>query len=154
MQRFPISPPAGAEQWRRLGWNHWRFVCRVRQWSGTEFVRYSADSLRHKFEYRKRGRRNVGQRHCDIAKRCALQGGTTVRLVSSDPTIVRPPAYRLHSRRAQQMSILQFQTSAVAVATRVIIETGTDSRWLSCAANLADGKLLREVLRLHRAFPR
>ena len=39
--------------------------------SGQNSFGILTDSLRHEFEQRKRGRRNVGQRHRDIAKRCA-----------------------------------------------------------------------------------
>ena len=55
----------------------------------------------------------------------APAGGTTVRLVSSDPTIVRPPATVFIPAGATDVNFT-IPTSAVAVATRVIIETGTD----------------------------
>jgi hypothetical protein len=103
-----IATGPGAEQWRRLGWNHRRFICRFRQWSRPEFVRDSSDSLRHEFEQRKRSRRNVGQRHCDIAKRCACG-----RHHSSASSAVIPISLgrRLPCSfpQAQLMSILQFR---------------------------------------------
>ena len=55
----------------------------------------------------------------------APAGGTTVRLVSSDPNIVRPPATVVIPAGATDVDFT-IPTSAVAVATRVIIETGTD----------------------------
>jgi len=55
----------------------------------------------------------------------APSGGTTVRLVSSDPNIVRPPATVFISAGATDVDFT-IPTSAVSVATRVIIETGTD----------------------------
>ena len=55
----------------------------------------------------------------------APTGGTTVRLVSSDPNIVRPPATVFIPAGATDVDFT-IPTSAVAVATRVIIETGTD----------------------------
>ena len=55
----------------------------------------------------------------------APAGGTTVRLVSSDPNIVRPPATVFIPAGATDVDFA-IPTSAVAVATRVIIETGTD----------------------------
>jgi hypothetical protein len=55
----------------------------------------------------------------------APTGGATVRLVSSDPNIVRPPATVFIPAGATDVD-LTIPTSAVAVATRVIIETGTD----------------------------
>src|SRR3954453_11242199 len=55
----------------------------------------------------------------------APPGGTTVRLVSSDPNIVRPPATVVIPAGATDVDFT-IPTSAVAVATRVIIETGTD----------------------------
>jgi hypothetical protein len=55
----------------------------------------------------------------------APSGGTTVRLVSSDPTVVRPPATVFIPAGATDVDFA-IPTSAVAVATRVIIETGTD----------------------------
>ena len=55
----------------------------------------------------------------------APTGGTTVRLVSSDPNIVRPPATVFIPAGATDIDFT-IPTSAVAVATRVIIETGTD----------------------------
>ena len=55
----------------------------------------------------------------------APAGGTTVRLVSSDPNIVRPPATVFIPAGATDVDFT-IPTSAVAVATRVIIETGTD----------------------------
>src|SRR5262252_1228819 len=51
--------------------------------------------------------------------------GTTVRLVSSDPNIVRPPPTVFIPAGATDVD-LAIPTSAGAVATRVIIETGTD----------------------------
>ena len=55
----------------------------------------------------------------------APTGGTTVRLVSSDPNIVRPPATVFIPAGATDVDFT-IPTSAVSVATRVIIETGTD----------------------------
>jgi hypothetical protein len=55
----------------------------------------------------------------------APAGGTTVRLVSSDPNIVRPPATLFIPAGATDVDFA-IPTSAVAVAMRVIIETGTD----------------------------
>jgi hypothetical protein len=55
----------------------------------------------------------------------APAGGVTVRLVSSDPNIVRPPSTVFIPAGATDID-LTIPTSAVAVATRVIIETGTD----------------------------
>jgi hypothetical protein len=55
----------------------------------------------------------------------APSGGTTVRLVSSDPDIVRPPATVFIPAGATDVDFT-IPTSTVAVATRVIIETGTD----------------------------
>src|ERR1044071_1688281 len=55
----------------------------------------------------------------------APPGGTTVRLVSSDPNIVRPPATVFIPAGATDVDFT-IPTSAVAVATRVILETGTD----------------------------
>jgi hypothetical protein len=55
----------------------------------------------------------------------APSGGTTVRLVSSDPNIVRLPATVFIPAGATDVDF-PISTSAVAVATRVIIETGTD----------------------------
>ena len=55
----------------------------------------------------------------------APTGGTTVRLVSSDPNIVRPPATVFIPAGATDIDFT-IPTSAVPVATRVIIETGTD----------------------------
>ena len=55
----------------------------------------------------------------------APAGGTTVRLVSSDPTIVMPPPTVFIPAGATDVNFT-IPTSAVAVPTRVIIETGTD----------------------------
>jgi hypothetical protein len=55
----------------------------------------------------------------------APAGGTTVRLVSSDPNIVRPPATVFIPAGATDVDFT-IPTSAVSVATRVILETGTD----------------------------
>ena len=55
----------------------------------------------------------------------APAGGTTVRLVSSDPNIVRPPATVFIPAGATDVDFA-IPTSAVSVATRVVIETGTD----------------------------
>jgi hypothetical protein len=55
----------------------------------------------------------------------APSGGTTVRLVSSDPNIVRLPATVFIPAGATDVDF-PIPTSAVAVATRVIIETGTE----------------------------
>jgi hypothetical protein len=55
----------------------------------------------------------------------APPGGTTVRLVSSDSNIVRPPPTAFIPAGATDIDFI-IPTSAVAVATRVIIETGTD----------------------------
>ena len=55
----------------------------------------------------------------------APAGGTTVRLVSSDPSIVRPPSTVFIPAGATDVDFT-IPTSAVSVATRVIIETGTD----------------------------
>ena len=55
----------------------------------------------------------------------APAGGTTVRLVSSDSNIVRPPPTVFIPAGATDIDFA-IPTSAVAVATRVIIETGTD----------------------------
>jgi hypothetical protein len=55
----------------------------------------------------------------------APPGGTTVRLVSSDPSIVRPPPTVFIPSGATDVD-LTIPTSAVSVATRVIIETGTE----------------------------
>src|SRR5436190_9204079 len=55
----------------------------------------------------------------------APPGGTTVRLVSSDPNIVRPPPTVFIPAGATDVD-LTIPTSAVSVATRIIIETGTD----------------------------
>jgi hypothetical protein len=51
--------------------------------------------------------------------------GVTVTLVSSDPELVRPPATVFLPGGATDIDF-SVPTSAVAVATRVIIETGTD----------------------------
>jgi hypothetical protein len=55
----------------------------------------------------------------------APPGGTTVRLVSSDPNIVRPPSTVFIPAGATDVDFT-IPTSAVSVGTRVIIETGTD----------------------------
>jgi hypothetical protein len=55
----------------------------------------------------------------------APPGGTTVRLVSSDPNILRPPSTVVIPAGATDIDFT-IPTSAVSVATRVIIETGTD----------------------------
>ena len=55
----------------------------------------------------------------------APAGGTTVRLVSSDSNIVRPPPTVFIPAGATDVDFT-IPTSAVAVATRVIIETGTE----------------------------
>jgi hypothetical protein len=55
----------------------------------------------------------------------APPGGTTVRLVSSDPNIVTPPPTVFIPAGATDVDFA-IPTSAVSVATRVIIETGTD----------------------------
>ena len=55
----------------------------------------------------------------------APAGGTTVRLVSSDSNIVRPPPTVFIPAGATDVDFT-IPTSAVSVATRVIIETGTD----------------------------
>jgi hypothetical protein len=55
----------------------------------------------------------------------APPGGTTVRLVSSDPNIVRPPATVFIPAGATDIDIA-IPTSAVSLPTRVTIETGTD----------------------------
>src|SRR5258708_17881478 len=55
----------------------------------------------------------------------APPGGTTVRLVSSDPSIVRPPPTVVIPAGATEVDFT-IPISAVSVATRVIIETGTD----------------------------
>jgi len=55
----------------------------------------------------------------------APAGGTTVRLVSSDSNIVRPPPTVFIPAGATDVNFT-IPTSAVSVATRVIIETGTD----------------------------
>src|SRR4029450_9308989 len=55
----------------------------------------------------------------------APSGGTTVRLVSSDPNIVRTPPTVLIPAGATDIDFA-IPPSAVSVATRVIIETGTD----------------------------
>ncbi len=55
----------------------------------------------------------------------APPGGTTVRLVSSDSNIVRPPSTVFIPAGATDVDFA-IPTSAVSVATRVIIETGTD----------------------------
>jgi hypothetical protein len=55
----------------------------------------------------------------------APPGGTTVRLVSSDPSIVRPPPTVFIPSGATDVD-LTIPTSAVSGATRVIIETGTE----------------------------
>jgi hypothetical protein len=55
----------------------------------------------------------------------APPGGTTVRLVSSDPNIVSPPPSVFIPAGATDVD-LTIPTGGVAVATRVIIETGTD----------------------------
>jgi hypothetical protein len=55
----------------------------------------------------------------------APPGGTTVRLISSDPNIVTPPATVFIPAGATDVD-LTIPTSAVSIATRVIIETGTD----------------------------
>ena len=55
----------------------------------------------------------------------APPGGTTIRLVSSDPNIVRTPATVFIPAGATDVDFA-IPTSAVSVATRVIIETGTD----------------------------
>jgi hypothetical protein len=55
----------------------------------------------------------------------APPSGTTVRLVSSDPNIVSPPPTVFIPAGATDVD-LSIPTSAVSVATRVIIETGTD----------------------------
>jgi hypothetical protein len=55
----------------------------------------------------------------------APPGGTTVRLVSSDSNIVTPPPNVFIPAGATDVDFT-IPTSAVSVATRVIIETGTD----------------------------
>ena len=55
----------------------------------------------------------------------APPSGTTVRLVSSDPKIVTPPPSVFIPAGATDVNFT-IPTSAVSVATRVIIETGTD----------------------------
>ena len=55
----------------------------------------------------------------------APPGGTTVRLVSSDSSIVTPPATVFIPEGATDVDFT-IPTSPVSVATRVIIETGTD----------------------------
>jgi len=55
----------------------------------------------------------------------APPGGITVRLVSSDPDIVSPPQTVFIPAGATDLDFA-IPTSAVSVATRVIIETGTD----------------------------
>ena len=55
----------------------------------------------------------------------APPGGTTVRLVSSDSNIVRPPPTVVIPAGATDVDFT-IPTSAVSVATRVIFETGTD----------------------------
>src|SRR5258708_3266913 len=55
----------------------------------------------------------------------APPGGITVRLVSSDPNIVRPPATVFIPAGATNIDFA-IPTSAVSVPMRVIIETGTD----------------------------
>jgi hypothetical protein len=55
----------------------------------------------------------------------APAGGITVRLVSSDPNIVRPPATVFIPAGATDIDFA-VPTSAVSVPMRVIIETGTD----------------------------
>ncbi|HZS17469.1 MAG TPA: hypothetical protein VFA51_05995 [Candidatus Udaeobacter sp.] len=55
----------------------------------------------------------------------APAGGTTVRLVSSDPNIVRPPATVVIPAGATDVDFT-IPTRAVSVPIRVIIETGTD----------------------------
>jgi hypothetical protein len=55
----------------------------------------------------------------------APTGGTTVRLVSSDFNIVTPPPTVFIPAGATEVNFT-IPTSSVAVATRVIIETGTD----------------------------
>src|SRR4029077_19946347 len=55
----------------------------------------------------------------------APSGGTTVRLVSSDSNIVRPPSTVFIPAGATGVDF-SIPTSAVSVATRVVIETGTD----------------------------
>jgi hypothetical protein len=55
----------------------------------------------------------------------APPGGTTVRLVSSDPNIVTPPPTVFIPAGATDVDFA-IPTSAVSVATRIIIETGTD----------------------------
>src|SRR5262249_32243362 len=55
----------------------------------------------------------------------APPGGTTVRLVSSDPNIVTPPPTVFIPAAATDIDFT-IPTTAVSVATRVIIETGTD----------------------------
>src|SRR5438874_2381263 len=55
----------------------------------------------------------------------APPSGTTVRLVSSDPNIVRPPATVFIPAGATDIDFA-IPTSAVSVPLRVIIETGTD----------------------------
>jgi hypothetical protein len=55
----------------------------------------------------------------------APAGGTTVRLASSDTSIVRPPLTVFIPAGATDIDFT-IPTSAVSVATRVIIETGTD----------------------------
>ena len=55
----------------------------------------------------------------------APPGGTTVRLVSSDPNIVRAPATVFIPGGATDIDF-SIPTSAVSVPVRVIVETGTD----------------------------
>jgi len=55
----------------------------------------------------------------------APAGGTTVRLVSSDPNIVRPPTTVFIPEGATDVDFT-IPTRAVSVPIRVIIETGTD----------------------------
>ena len=55
----------------------------------------------------------------------APPGGTIVRLVTSDPSIVRPPPTVVIPAGATDVDFT-IPTSGVSVATRVIIETGTD----------------------------
>jgi hypothetical protein len=55
----------------------------------------------------------------------APPGGVTVRLISSDTTVVRPPATVFIPEGATE-AIFPIATSAVSTPTRVVIESGTD----------------------------
>ena len=67
----------------------------------------------------------------------APAGGTTVRLVSSDPNIVRPPRHRLHSRRRNRCRFYNSDERSCSCHARHY-RNRHRRRWLSRTANLVD----------------